>query len=41
MTGLFNRKAGHFSAGEYKQLAKMYSTVYKADREKIVLIKKV
>lgn len=40
MTRFFNRKAGHFSAGDYTILVKMYGEMYKADRGKIVLIKK-
>ena len=40
MTRLFERKAGHFAASDYKELVKMYGDMYKADRGKIVLIKK-
>lgn len=40
MTRLFERKAGRFPAGDYKELVKMYGDMYKADRGKIVLVKK-
>lgn len=40
MTRLFERKAGHFPASDYKELVKMYGDMFKADRGKIVLIKK-
>jgi hypothetical protein len=40
MTRLFERKAGRFPAGDYKELVKMYAEIYKADRGKMVLVKK-
>lgn len=40
MTRLFERKAGRFPASDYKELLKMYGDMYKADRGKIVLVKK-
>jgi hypothetical protein len=40
VTRLFERKAGHFPATDYKELVKMYGEMYKADRGKVVLIKK-
>lgn len=40
MTRQFERKSGHFPASDYKELVKMYNDMYKADRGKIVLIKK-
>lgn len=40
MTRLFERKAGRFPASDYKELVKMYGDMYKADRGKIVLVKK-
>lgn len=40
MTRLFERKAGRFPASDYKELVKMCGDMYKADRGKIVLVKK-
>jgi hypothetical protein len=40
MTRLFERRAGRFPASDYKELVKMYAEMYKADRGKIVLVKK-
>lgn len=40
MTRLFERKGGRFPASDYKELVKMYGDMYKADRGKIVLVKK-
>jgi hypothetical protein len=40
LTRLFERKAGRFPKSDYKELVKMYADMYKADRGKIVLIKK-
>ncbi len=40
LTRFFERKAGRFPASDYKELVKMYGDMYKADRGKIVLIKK-
>jgi hypothetical protein len=39
MTRRFERKEGRFPAADYKELAKLYGEMYKADRGKIVLIK--
>jgi hypothetical protein len=39
-TRFFERKAGRYPATDYKELVKMYSDMYKADRGKIVLVKK-
>ncbi len=40
MTRLLKRKGGRYPATDYKELLKMYGEMYKADRGKIVLIKK-
>lgn len=40
LTRLFERKAGRFPKSDYKELVKMYADMYKADRGKIVLVKK-
>ena len=40
MTRLLEKKSGNFPKSDYKELAKFYSDIYKADRAKIVLIKK-
>jgi hypothetical protein len=40
MTRLLERKAGSFPPSDYKELVKMYDDIYKADRIKIVLVKK-
>jgi hypothetical protein len=40
MTRLFERNAGRFPASDYKELVKMYDDMYKADRAKVVLVKK-
>lgn len=40
MTRLFERKAGIYPPSDYKELVKMYGDMYKADRGKIVLVKK-
>ena len=40
MIRLFERKSGRFPATYYKELLKMYGAMYKADRGKIVLVKK-
>jgi hypothetical protein len=31
--------SGHFPAKDYNELAKFYETIYKADRNKVVLVK--
>ena len=40
MTRLLEKKSGSFPKTDYKELVKLYSDIYKADRAKIVLIKK-
>jgi len=40
LTRMFERKAGKFPATDYKELVKMYGDMYKADRGKVVLVKK-
>jgi ribonucleotide reductase alpha subunit len=40
LTRLFERKSGRYPATDYKELVKMYGDMYKADRGKIVLVKK-
>lgn len=40
LTRLFERKSGRFPKTDYKELVKMYGDMYKADRGKIVLVKK-
>jgi hypothetical protein len=40
MTRVFESKSGKFPAADYKELVKMYDDIYKADRAKIVLVKK-
>ncbi len=40
MTRNFERKAGRFPASDYSDLTKFYKDIYKADRSKIVLVKK-
>lgn len=40
MTRLFERKAGRYPAADYPELVKMYAEMYKADRGKVVLVKK-
>ncbi|MCW3080567.1 DUF3857 domain-containing protein [Segetibacter sp.] len=40
LTRLFERKAGKFPASDYKELVKMYADMYKADRGKVVVVRK-
>jgi hypothetical protein len=40
MSRFFERNSGRFPAADYKELVKMYNDMYKADRAKVVLIKK-
>lgn len=40
LTRMFERKAGKFPASDYKELVKMYADMYKADRGRVVLVKK-
>lgn len=40
MRRLFERKSGTYPAADYKELVKSYTDIYKADRGKVVLVKK-
>ena len=40
MNRLCQKKSGRFPKADYKDLVKFYNDIYKADRAKVVLVKK-